>query len=128
MKQGTRLPANIEEQERVLQFDHQLLSFRQTAEWGNRALQGSFGRLRMPLEIESDACRGDLLETCIRLYQLRVRKVGINQIRTVYMDVWKENKEEERIWQHFEDILFSEQRKNDRVARFHLGVDYYQAA
>jgi hypothetical protein len=37
----------------------------------------------------------------------------------VYMPIWHENKEEEYIWRNFEDMLFSEQRKRDRVARFH---------
>jgi hypothetical protein len=37
-------------QERVA-FDRELLSYRQTAEWGMPGLQGSFGRLRIPLEI-----------------------------------------------------------------------------
>lgn len=51
MKQGQRLPADPQERSRVEQFDKQLLSFRQSAEWGMRSLQGSFGRLRVPLEI-----------------------------------------------------------------------------
>jgi hypothetical protein len=35
----------------------------------------------------------------------------------VYMPIWHENEEEKYIWRNFEDI--SEQRKRDRVARFH---------
>lgn len=49
MKEGTRLSGNALERTEMLAFDRQLLSLRQAAEWGNRALQGSFGRLRIPL-------------------------------------------------------------------------------
>jgi len=121
MKDGVRLPVDAVERKKLLDFDRQLLSYRQTAEWGNRALQGTFGRLRVPLEINYKERRGDLLETIIRLYQIRTRRVGINQIRSVYMPIWMENEQEE-IWGHFEPILFKDQRRNDRVARFHHQV------
>ena len=121
MKDGVRLPVDVVERKKLLDFDRQLLSYRQTAEWGNRALQGTFGRLRVPLEINYKERRGDLLETIIRLYQIRTRRVGINQIRSVYMPIWMENEQEE-IWGHFESILFKDQRRNDRVARFHHQV------
>jgi len=118
MKDGVRLPADSVECKKLLEFDRQLLSFRQTAEWGNRALQGTFGRLRVPLEINYKNRRGDLLETIVRLYQIRTRRVGINQIRSVYMPIWMENEQDE-IWGHFESILFKDQWHNDCVARFH---------
>lgn len=82
-------------------------------------MQGSFGRLRVPLQIAYSDHRGDLLESCVRLFNLRTLKVGYNQIRTVYMPIWKAN-EQELIWTDFENLLFRDQRKNDRVARFHL--------
>lgn len=119
MKDGTRLPANSTQRDEALAFDRQLLSYRQTAEWGNRTMQGCFGRLRIPLEINYSDRRGDLLEICTRAFNLRARRVGHNQIRTVYMPIWKANEQEE-IWNHFEDMLFSDLRKNDRVAKFHL--------
>jgi len=123
MKDGTRLPADPTARDRALAFDRQLLSFRQTAEWGNHTLQGSFGRLRIPLQINYSDRRGDLLENCVRLYNLCARKVGYNQIRSVYMPIWKANGQEV-IWNHFEDMLFADQRKNDRVERFHLLCAY----
>lgn len=119
MKQGDRLPADPTERWNIEQFDRQLLSFRQSAEWGMRSLQGSFGRLRVPLEVAFVDSRGDLLEICVRLQNLRTRLVGINQIRSVYLPTWKANEQEE-IWQSFETMLFSEQRERDRVHRFHL--------
>jgi DDE superfamily endonuclease len=119
MKDGTRLPSDPQARKEMLAMDRQLLSYRQTAEWGNRALQGCFGRLRIPLEINYSERRGDLLECCSRLCNLRTRRVGINQIRSVYMPVWTAN-EQEQIWSSFETMLFSDQRKNDRVRRFHF--------
>ncbi|CAA7260816.1 unnamed protein product [Cyclocybe aegerita] len=120
MKSGTRLPADEKERAQVKAFDRQLLSLRQAAEWGMRGIQGSFGRLRIPLDINHVSRRGDILEACARLYQIRARRVGINQIRNVYMPIWMEGDEQRQIWEHFEDILFKDQRKLDRVARFHL--------
>ncbi|EIW77798.1 hypothetical protein CONPUDRAFT_92166 [Coniophora puteana RWD-64-598 SS2] len=118
MKSGQRLPHNEAERQQVLAFDAQLVSFRQAAEWGMRTLQGSFGRLRIPLNIGSGTDRADLLEVCARLSNVRARLVGINQIRSVYMPIWKKT-EQERVWRDFEHMLFGEQRRLDRVARFH---------
>jgi len=119
LKQGQRLPADLAERNRIASFDRQLLSFRQAAEWGMRSLQGSFGRLRVPLDASHANRRGDLLETCVRLQNLRTCLVGINQIRSVYMPIWKANEQEE-IWSHFEDMLFKEQQSKDRVSQFYL--------
>ena len=69
-------------------FDRQLLAYCQTAEWGNHGLQGSFGRLRVPLETNHSGRRADLLEACILSFNLRARRVGLNQIRTDYMPLW----------------------------------------
>lgn len=124
MKSGTRLPADPQERAKVQAFDSQLLSYRQAAEWGMRAIQGSFGRLRIPLDINHAARRGDLLEVIMRLYQIRARRVVINQIRTVYMPTWTEGEEQRKIWDNFENILFTDQKKHDRVARFHLETVY----
>lgn len=124
MKSGTRLPADPQERAKVQAFDSQLLSYQQAAKWGMRAIQGSFGRLCIPLDINHAARRGDLLEVIMRLYQIRARRVGINQIRTVYMPTWTEGEEQRKIWDNFENILFTDQKKHDRVARFHLETVY----
>ena len=119
IKTGDRISGTRSEIEEKLAFDRQLLSYRQTAEWGMRALQGSFGRLRIPLDIGDQEGRGDMLETCVRLHNLRARCVGHNQIRTVYMPLWQQTQEDEEIWTNFENMVFGEQRRRDRVARFH---------
>lgn len=113
------MEGTMDEIEERVAFDRELLSYRQTAEWGMRGLQGSFGRLRIPLEIGRDAERADLLEICVRLNNLRAELVGINQIRSVYMPLWKQTQEDERVWMDFGNMMFGEQRRSDRVARFH---------
>lgn len=120
MKSGQRLPGNPEMCKQIERVDRQLLSFRQSAEWGMRQLQGSFGRLRIPLEVNDAVRRGDMLETCVRLQNLRTKLVGINKLQSVYLPIWQENVEQEEIWSNFENIVYGDQRKHDRVAKFHL--------
>lgn len=86
---------------------------------GNAKPSRVFGRLRVPLEVTYGDRRGDLLEICVRLQNLRTRLVGINQIWSVYIPIWKADEQEE-IWESFENMLFSEQRARDRVSGFHL--------
>ncbi|KAE9382383.1 hypothetical protein BT96DRAFT_952224 [Gymnopus androsaceus JB14] len=95
IKAGDQLPANIQERNSLLAFNNQLTSFRQTSEWGMRLIQGSFARLRVPLDIN----------LCVRLCNYRTRTVGHNQIKTVYMSIWREGHEQERIWKEFEHIV-----------------------
>lgn len=117
LKQGARLPANRHEREARLAFNAQLTSYRQSVEWGMRAFQGSFGRLRVPLNIQDNHGRARLLEICIRLNNLRANCVGISQIRSVYQPVWME--EDDAMWFNFENMVFREIRAQDRVGRYH---------
>jgi hypothetical protein len=48
--------------------------------------------------------------------------VELNQIQGVYMPIWKEN-EQKMIWSGFEELLFGEQWRVDRVSCFHLVVE-----
>lgn len=125
IKTGSRLRGTMVDIQERLAFDRELLSYRQTAEWGMRGLQGSFGRLRIPLEIGRQAERGDLIEICVRLNNIRAELVGINQIQSVYMPLWKQDHEDEEIWTNFENMLFSDQRRSDRVSRFH-NIAFYE--
>jgi hypothetical protein len=61
IKTGQRFQGTRDEIENRVAFDRELLSYRQTAEWGMRSLQGSFGRLQIPLEVGRQEERGDLL-------------------------------------------------------------------
>jgi len=65
--------------------DALIIQVRQAAEWGNRALQGSFSRLKTHLP-ENDRKRAQLLRVVVRLYNLRVRWIGINQLKAVFVD------------------------------------------
>jgi hypothetical protein len=57
---------------------------RQATEWGMRALKSSFPRLKDRFVYEENGERKLMQMMMIYLY-LRARKVGINQIRNVYM-------------------------------------------
>lgn len=120
LKSGQRWTGTTEQLEEQLEYNRQLLSFRQTAEWGNCALQGSFGRLRVPLDANNSDTRGNLIEICIRLHNLHTRMVGINQIAAVYVPEWKRTEEDVQVWEAFESMLFVDQRKCDRVSRYHI--------
>ena len=124
LKSGKRIPGSPDEVQAIMDFNRQLLSYRQTAEWGNRSLQGSFGRLRIPLEVKHTDKRADLLEICLRLHNLQCRRVSYNQISNVYMPQWHVGWEADEVWSNFESILFSDQRKLDRVSLFHTVAVY----
>ena len=58
---------------------------RQSVEWGMRAIQSSFPRLKDRFTYEENGERKLILKMIILLYNLRARKVGINQIKNTYM-------------------------------------------
>ena len=89
-----------------------------------RELQGSFGRLQIPLGAEDMEKRANLIKTCFQLHNLRTRLDGINQIKNVYAPAWSEG-ESRRVWEGFENILFSDQRKYDHVGMFHVHEEWY---
>ena len=60
-------------------------SMRQAAEWGMRALQGSFPRLKCRIVYEEKGERQLIIESIVLLYNWRANTVGINQIRTTFM-------------------------------------------
>lgn len=124
IKTGQRLRGTAVEIEERFLYDRELLSYRQTAEWGMRSIQGSFGRLRLPLQINNKEGRADLLEICFRLHNLRTRRVGYNEIQKVYMPEWRKTLDDEEIWTSFESMVFGDQRRKDRVSRFHVHPEF----
>lgn len=120
LKTGQRLPTNDNSREEVLRFDRQLVSFRQSVEWGMRQIQvnqilyaspvyilithgqGSFGRLRLPMDITNNDGRAALLEICCRLNNVRATCVGISQIRNVYEPLWRG--EDDELWFGFRSM------------------------
>ncbi|KAI0308625.1 hypothetical protein OF83DRAFT_206224 [Amylostereum chailletii] len=117
LKANAVLPEDPQELAALRAFNRQLLSYRQTAEWGMRALQGSFGRLRVPLKIDDDNGRADLIELCARLSNIRALCVGVSEIRNVYEPLWRD--EDDELWFQFENMMIGEIRRRDRVSRFH---------
>ena len=60
-------------------------SMRQSAEWGMRAIQSSFPRLKDIFLYEENGERRIIFKFMLLLYNVRARRVGINQIRNTYM-------------------------------------------
>ena len=58
------------------------------AEWGMRDIQSHFGRLRLKLPCDR-AQRKTVIDVIVRLHNLRVRRVGLSQIGTVYSPLWE---------------------------------------
>ena len=73
------------EQRLDLQRKRQATSMRQAAEWGMRAIQSSFPRLKDTFVYEETGERRIVMKMLCLLYNLRARTVGINQIKNVFM-------------------------------------------
>jgi hypothetical protein len=85
VKEGTHF-SRIEVVRELQKRCHRWITFkRQAAEWGMRTLQSAFPRLKNNLCNNADV-RLLLLKIVIGLHNLRTRRVGLNQIKTVYFD------------------------------------------
>lgn len=93
-----------------------LISTRQAAEWGMRALQGAFGRLKIPMDCNDAEGRGRLIRVCVRIHQLRCRAVGLNQLKEVFINTWKDA---ETHYEDFGDLLFRDIMSKDRISRYY---------
>jgi len=69
----------------------QATSLRQAAEWGMRAIQGSFPRLKDKIKCELNGERKVFLLLAVCLYNCRVERVGLNQIRNVCVPGWSKD-------------------------------------
>ena len=117
LQHGDSLPLDGDERWFVLAQSRALLLYRQTAEWGMRQLQESFGQLSCPLDINDQAQRSNILEVCFRLHNLKACLISINQIRNVYSQTV------ERPWGGFESILFP-RRQVGWVSNFHVEEEW----
>lgn len=117
LQHGDPLPVDGAERRLVLTRSRALLSYRQMAEWGMQQLQGSFGHLSHPFNINNRDQRSNILEACFRLHNFKARLVGINQIRNVYSQTieWP--------WGGFEAVLFP-RRQVGRVSNFHVSEEW----
>ena len=88
MKSSQQPPAKCDS---IAQYRHDTAVFeattsmRQSAEWGMRALQCSFPRIQDRFLYEEYGERKIILKMMVLLYNVRARKVGINQIKSVNM-------------------------------------------
>jgi hypothetical protein len=65
---------------------------RQAAEWGMRAVQVSFPRLKDKIRYEEDAIERKLVsKLVVMLYNYRIEHVGLNQIRNTYVPSWSKD-------------------------------------
>jgi len=70
---------------RDLVVNQQATAFRQASEWGMRALQGSFPRLKDRFLYEENRECKVMLQMIVYLFNYRTRLVGLNQILNTYM-------------------------------------------
>ena len=73
---------NMSREER--EMNKEAVSMRQSAEWGMRAFQSSFPRLKDRIPWEVYGKRKKVMRLMILLYNFRTRMIGINQIVNVY--------------------------------------------
>jgi hypothetical protein len=66
----------------------QATSLRQAAEWGMRAIQASFPRLKDRIRYEMNGERKVFLQLLPLLYNFRTNLVGLNQIQNTYVPMW----------------------------------------
>ena len=62
----------------------QATALRQSAEWGMRAIQGAFPRMKDKIKYEEVGERRVTLQLLPLLYNIRLELVGLNQLRNVY--------------------------------------------
>ena len=117
-KKGDRLPTSPRSYARLKLFNKQLVAACQAAEWGMRSLQGSFGRLKLPLPAADHQFRSQVIELAVRLHQVRCRSVQINQTHTVYQSV---ESEWDLLSRSFHNSLFSSIQRRCRISRYYNG-------
>jgi hypothetical protein len=77
--------SEIEDQLTNIAIKRAVTSMRQSAEWGMRAVQSSFPRLKDTMIFEKNGEGRNIFSCMLHLYNLRARLVGINQITSVYL-------------------------------------------
>ncbi len=76
---------SIDEYEDKLKLSAAITSCRQAAEWGMRSVRSKMPRLAVPLAV-NDRERKLILETAVKLYNLKIKLIGLSQISTVYAE------------------------------------------
>ena len=81
IKSSQQLPYGGEE----ILVNEEATSMRQSAEWGMRAFQSSFPRIKDHIIFEENGERRLILKLPVSLFSYRANMVGINQIRHTYL-------------------------------------------
>jgi hypothetical protein len=66
-------------------------SLRQAAEWGMRAIQSSMPRVKDEIRYEENGERSRSMKLVALLYNLRLSRVGLNQIANTYVKQWSKD-------------------------------------
>jgi DDE superfamily endonuclease len=83
IKTGRQPPPDATDRQRRIAAE--ATSMCQSAEWGMRAFQSAFPKLKIPIEYEERGERKIILKVAVLLYNWRANTVGLNQIRTTFM-------------------------------------------
>ena len=76
--------SNLRVRRMAIKVNRAITSMRQPAEWGMGAVEKVYRRLLLPLPYDKRR-RGELLRNIYRLYNYRVRTVGISQIKNYFL-------------------------------------------
>jgi hypothetical protein len=87
MKTGDWVPDDPREFAQLKKWNEQLVSACQAAEWGMRAIKGSFSCLKLPMPTLDHGFCAEVIELVVWLHQLQCQYVGINQTARFYQDV-----------------------------------------
>jgi hypothetical protein len=101
-----RLNLPVETRRSVLRRHNTYVSLRQSSEWGMRALQGTFVRMKSRLT-SNKRKRKLILSVIILLHNFRTHVVGLNQIATVFneeYDSYVNIRNYDRIAQYYENV------------------------
>jgi DDE superfamily endonuclease len=82
---------NIAKSAKEMAMMKEATSLRQAAEWGMRAIQGSMPRLTEKIKYETKGERKIVLKLVPLLYNLRLAKVGLNQLANTYVPGWSKD-------------------------------------
>ncbi len=75
----------------VSPFLSALCSARQSVEWGMRAYKSTFRRFSRTLDVRDHQYRKIVFDVSVLLFNLRTKRVGRNQIRTVWMNLLEQD-------------------------------------
>ncbi|KAG8726441.1 hypothetical protein FRC11_000128 [Ceratobasidium sp. 423] len=120
IKAGTTLRGSAEQIDAQMQESSEVTSARQAVEWGMRAIQGSFSCLYVPMDINQTEKHAILIETCLRLHNVRTRRVGRNQITSVYIGALPEVRAASR--RQLRDMYSSRTHLIDHIKRYHNAI------